>query len=194
MTSLIANLLQVALALVLSVQTNPALTKEQKLDALASASHAVQLAALALDPLQPIVVNNYGYADLGQNDLQNAELRDLDGQVIRLRAGGYSYPDGRQAKLMENLTSFGDLNRDNADDAVLIIKMNGGGRADKYLAAAVLNGNGVTRAGGSAELKDAVTIQSHHVEAAEFQIYYDRQDGGSIFRRFKLKGGALAEI
>ncbi len=97
------------------------------------AGNAVQIATQAMAPVGfPVVENNGRWPNM--NDLLNAPYRDASGKWVRL---------GSSVQLMQEDTSFGDLNHDGVDDAAVVVKKITPLGSANYFLVAMLNQGGI---------------------------------------------------
>ncbi len=133
-TTTIAALLQAAFLLLTGIQggkMNMAPAAAQQ--AVNIAGNAVQIATQAEAPIGFAVAQNDGIWP-NMRDLLNAPYRAADGAWVRL---------GNGVQLVQEDTSFGDLNHDGMDDAAVVVKKSMPGGTQGYFLAAMLNQGGI---------------------------------------------------
>jgi hypothetical protein len=132
MNSSILTLLQLATSLLLMAQrgTTPPATA-QKLVVLAEQS--IQISTQALAPIDfPVVPNNGPTPNIV--DVANAPYIGPNGKYT---------PMGSSVQIVEEDTSFGDLNGDAVDDAATVVKETAANGTVSYALAALLNQGGI---------------------------------------------------
>ncbi len=185
MSSLLA-LLQLAVSLLLSVQNNAALSENIKTQAVATASQAVGLVSqtLAAQQKETPSVNLWPTADW----LWSSFYLNLDGKRV---------PNGSGVTVMNDSISFGDMNHDNLDDAIVVTKNIAATNPQdvRYRLAVMLNQRGsflnITNYDiGTTE----PIIYSHEIEANVFTL--DAQIGNQPRKtyQYKLSGNTLVQI
>jgi len=201
MTATIVALLQLALAVLTSVRGVSALPAETRNQALQAVSQAVAVATVAMSTSPRLIVevlptsNDWPTVE----KLRAASYRTSDGNTVRLVDGIYSYPTsgsasdpGHFVRLMDSYTSFGDLNHDNFDDAVAILKTHTPDGAETYTLAAMVNrGGGVLSNVATVELGALANVTYHRVERAQYVIDLETAAGTRKTLKYHLAGNRL---
>lgn len=138
-----------------SSQASPAVLK----NVVTIGEQGIQLAAQA-GQVVPFDVpkNNSIYPNI--KDLAQAAYRDANGHWV---------PVGSSVMLLGEYTSFGDLNKDGIDDAVVVIKKTSP-LGQSYFLAAMLNQGGVMFDVAERPLGSTIAITTHKISAGEIDI------------------------
>jgi hypothetical protein len=165
MTSTIAILLQLAATLLTGAQNNPQVSLAAKQQVVAVAGQTIQLSTQAIAEVQGQI--NF---PVPQNSGIWPNIRELMAAPYIDARGGYTQL-GVAVHLDSATISFGDLNGDGYDDAMVIIKrLKADGSTESDLAA-MLNQGGImfniadTPLGNNIQLS---TIASHQIQNGEF--------------------------
>ncbi len=156
MISTVALLLQLAASLLTGAKNNPSP------QIVAVAAQTIQLSTQALAFAQgqinfPVPQNASIWPTVAE--LQVAPYVDARGGYVQLGAG---------VQLDSATVSFGDLNGDGYDDAMVIVKrMKANGSTESDLAA-MLNQGGIMFNIADTPLGDNVHVESHHIKNGEF--------------------------
>ncbi len=194
MTTILATLLQLTTALLLSAQ-NPNVPADLRTQAFALASQAFQLyqSAGQVQVTQvPVSLRHSPW--LNAQELVNAEYFDQAGNKFRLMDGNYTSAYS-SAEFQQQYISFGDLNHDNLDDAVVILRESLAAQPARYILAAVLNmDNGMTLNAANLDLGREIQIFDHRVQEGKFKI--DTQTDGQPrqTRQYELRNGKLVLV
>jgi hypothetical protein len=198
MTNIIA-LLQVVAALLVSLQNNPQASDAVKMQAITAANQAVALAgqAAAQTAQTPpssqsvqaqvtvVEATSTGSTNIwpNYNWLEQAQYIDLSGAKVLL--------GGTSVHLFGDYISFGDVNNDGLDDAVVIVQRSTDGINFSYAIAVMLNQRGWLTNVADLALPGAPTIYDHRVLNGKFQI--DMQVGSATRQvyYYKLVGSTL---
>jgi hypothetical protein len=117
--------------------------------------------------------------------LQRADypLEDIEGGVVPLDDGYFVQQAavGSASEIRVDLSdpvATGDYNNDGLSDALVTLRMSGGGTGTFYYVALVLNDDGVARPAATVFIGDRVVIQSLELAEDEIRVdYLDRCDG-----------------
>ncbi len=176
------SLLQATLALLLAVQ-NPGLPANVKQQALAAVSQSLKVyreASFKLpDSGLPVV-----YPWLSAKDLLGAEYKNDSGGTFRLKNGAYG-----NIRLEDQYISFGDLNKDSMDDAVVVMTETKNGSTRYYLAAVENFSNGYLFDVAHKELGKEVQIYDHRVQNGEFKIDLQADNQSRETRLYRIENG-----
>ncbi len=186
MQSLAFALLNVAASLLITLQNNSsrisAAVQEQVVRA---ASQAVQLGAQAMR-------GNSGFAEISHTNLwPNASQIQ---ESLYLDYAGRRVPLGTNVQLTLNAISFGDMNSDYVDDAIVFVKTISDKNEVMYKIAVMLNQGGILFNIASVDLGSSLAVYSHSIEAEEFTVDMKAGSGARETRHYKLVGNALAQI
>ncbi|OGZ53595.1 MAG: hypothetical protein A3B25_00635 [Candidatus Ryanbacteria bacterium RIFCSPLOWO2_01_FULL_48_26] len=182
MNTVVLQLLQVAATLLLAAQTHagelsPALTAQF----ISFASRAVQLGtqALAPQPVIPAISSKNIWPNI--SGLRNAFYINSEGVRVRL---------GNGIRLLEEYTSFGDMNGDGFDEA-LVVTSEG---TTSYALAAFLNQGGILFNVAAVPLPKNLVIYSHRIESGIFSIELRDEAGAKKKLLYKLLGNTLISV
>ncbi len=192
MNTLLATLLQLSLSLLSSAQ-NPSISVELRAQAIATASQAIALYQTARQGQVQIQVQAPAKKNIWLNitQLANAEYADLAGNRFRLENGSYAAASNK-AVLRQEFTSFGDLNKDLLDDAVVVLEVSAGTSPSEYMLAAVTNrGDGGVTDAANLDLGRTVQIFDHRVQNGQFKLDVQADGGSRETRLYKLQGDKL---
>lgn len=165
-------LLQATASLLAFVQS-PAVMPAFSQQAVHFGSQAVQIVTQAASPITFQVPQNDSIWP-NMKDLANAPYRDASGHWVRL---------GATAQIVQEYTSFGDLNHDGLDDAAVIVNRPSSSGTPNYFLAAMLNQGGILFNIADFPLGPNLNISSHSIT------------GGSILLNgapYELLGNAIA--
>ncbi len=183
MNTIVLQLLQATAALLLAAQTHqselsPALTAQL----ISAASHTVQLGTqmLAPQPSTPEVPSTNIWPNISR--LRNSFYLDSAGARVRT---------GNGIQLLEEYTSFGDLNLDGLDDAMVVVQNISAEGAASYVLAALLNQGGILFNIADYPLPKNLIIDSHRIESGVFNIELQDESGAKQKLRYKLLGNSL---
>ncbi|HVO29058.1 MAG TPA: hypothetical protein VMT81_03695 [Candidatus Paceibacterota bacterium] len=154
-TSTIAALLQVAAIFLGGLQGNPKATPAVLQPAVAIGSRAVQLAA------QAEAMPRISFA-IPPNDSAAPNIKDL-GHAAYLDAAGNYVPLGPTVALVQEDTSFGDLNGDGFDDAAAVVERADAGGGTDLALAAMLNQGGIMFDIADLPLVSGIQVVSHAI-------------------------------
>ncbi|MFA6354386.1 MAG: hypothetical protein WCX12_01725 [Candidatus Paceibacterota bacterium] len=184
MQNLIAELLKVSMSLLLAVQGNPQMPDKLVNQSLTSVSQAIQLSSqvLSYDERNHPVASKSIWPNFDQ--LLSASYLNRDGKRVALGDG---------VRLADSFLSFGDLNEDGLDDAVVVLKMDDGKGGIDYWLGAMLNKAGVLFNIVNKPIGKNVEIYSHHVESGQFTVDMKVDPSARKIYRFKLVGSEFRE-
>ncbi len=185
MQSLIAELLKVSMSLLLAVQGNPQMPDKLVNQFLASVSQAIQLSSQVLnyDEKNQQIASKSIWPNYEQ--LLSAFYLSRDGKRVHLNNGVW---------LAEDSLSFGDINEDGIDDAVVILKMDDEKGERNYWLGAMLNKAGVLFNIVNTPIGKNIEVYSHHVEFEQFTIDMKVDSAARKIYHFKLLGNEFKEI
>lgn len=147
------SLLQALAAMLAALHAQPSPSPAALQSAVNLANRSVEIVAQANAQIPFAVTANDGVWP-NMRDLQNAAYRDANGNWVRL---------GPSVALIQEDTSFGDLNGDGLDDAAVIVnKPDASGGAHYYLVA-MLNQGGVMFDVAERSLGSSVNITTHRI-------------------------------
>ncbi len=194
MNALLATLLQLSLSLLSSAQ-NPSASAELRAQAIATASQAITLYQTARQgqvQVQAQVPKKNIWLNITQ--LANAEYADLAGNRFQLANGSYAAA-ANKATLRQEFISFGDLNKDLLDDAVVMLEVSAGTSPAELMLAAVTNrGDGGVADAANLGLGRNVQIFDHRVQNGEFKLDIQADGGRRETRLYKLQGDKLVLV
>ena len=134
---------------------------------------------------------------------------DVEGQKIKIENGNsiMDVVPGSAEKLEttipDGMITIGDLNKDNKNDAALILVQSSGGTGLFYYLTSIVNDAGVIKNKGSVFIGDRILIENIIIEGGIVTLnYLDRKESDSmadepsvkIVKRFKIAGDSLEEI
>ncbi len=157
--ALALSLLQAASAMLLGAQ-HAALPPSTIQGIINTAENAVQLAAQEGVSIPFILTKNDSIWP-NAKDLHNAAYRDPQGNWVR---------PGSTVVLLDQYTSFGDLNHDGADDAAVIVNKPGADGTPHYFIAAMLNQGSVMFDIAELPLGENLNITDHRVTDGKIVI------------------------
>jgi hypothetical protein len=147
------SLLQALATLLMAIHAQPAPASATLLSAVGLTNRSLELVAQANAEIPFSVQANDGtWPNIG--DLQNAAYRDANGNWVRL---------GPSVVLVQEDTSFGDLNGDGLDDAAVVVNEPDASGAAHYFLVAMLNQGGVMFDAAELPLGNSVDITSHRI-------------------------------
>lgn len=184
MQSLIADLLRISMSLLLAVQNSPQTSDRLMNQALASVSQAVQLSSQVLnyDEKNHQTASKSIWPNYDQ--LLSASYLNRDGERVALGDGVW---------LVGDSLSFGDMNEDGLDDAVVVLKMDDRKGGSDYWLGVMLNKAGVLFNIVNKPIGKNVKIYSHHVESGRFTVDMKVDSSARKIYHFKLIGNELRE-
>jgi hypothetical protein len=176
MTSSLVALLQGALFLLSALQTNHQLSDATRAQILSTATQAVELASLeAGTPSTASIAPNL-------ERLQAAEYLDKNGIRTHL--------DGTML-LVSGYISFGDLDHDTNDDAIVLIKDAHTSPASYHLAV-MLNNHGSLFNVANLPLPNLKEIYTHQIQGGIFTLEYSTTDGVRKTVKYTFSSGLTA--
>ncbi|OGZ02511.1 MAG: hypothetical protein A2946_00700 [Candidatus Liptonbacteria bacterium RIFCSPLOWO2_01_FULL_53_13] len=184
MTASLIALLGLTASLLANIQANPALPPEVSSRAINTASQVLELALRMRMPEE--------FMASGANTLWPSYNQLISSRY--LTADGTRVIQGGDVKLLGQYTSFGDLNGDHMDDAVVVVlrAKSGEERADNF--AVMLNqGNGLFNA-SVLPLQKGYEIFSHRIENEQFDVDMKLPGKDRKIYHYKLVGTELVEF
>ncbi len=154
----IIALLQVAASLLVTLQQNPSLPYKTKLQGITFASQVIQLSLRTMGRVPPFPAH---YVQPSYHELLLSTYLDQNGNEV---------PLSKNLELLEEYISFGDLNRDNLDDAIVVLKETAGTGAGTFKLAALLNENGSLKNVATRSLGTGLQIFSHYAMYGQFTV------------------------
>lgn len=179
-------LLNIVVSLLLNIQNNSsrisAAVQEQ---AVRAASQAVQLGSQALKP-------NSGFAEISHTSIwpNSGQLQES----LYLNYYGRRVPLGTMVQFVGSAISFGDMNGDNIDDAIVFVKTVSDTNGVMYKIAMMLNQGGILFNITSVDLGNSLDVYSHSIEANEFIVDMQAGSGARETRYYKLVGNAIMRV
>ena len=186
MNTAITLLLQAATTILLSVGRNTALPISAREQAVNIAQHSIQLVtqAEAMPEINFTIPNNN---DIYPNatDLVQTAYRGLDGKWV---------PFGKNLSIVDNSISFGDINNDGIDDAVVLVKRTASNGNSDYALAFMLNQNNILFNITDVLLGSSVQIFNHRITNNEFSV--DLQIGNGLKKtyNYELLGNQAVQL
>lgn len=186
MTSALTTLLQLTASLLLAIQNNNQLPVAAREQAIAGAGRVIQLGTQALARV------DFPQSPSGNIWPNAMRLRDS----LYLDRSGRRVPIGKTVQLLDEYISFGDLNNDGLDDAVVLVRRFSANKKPKLAIAlsAMLNQGGILFNIADVDLGERVEVYDHRIEAGRFIV--DMKVDQKIRRvfRYGLLGNKLVEI
>jgi hypothetical protein len=181
MIATIALLLQLTVSLLTGAQHNDQMPLAVKQRIVAVAGQTIQLSTQALAKIDFPVPRN---ASIWPNysELNNAPYLDAAGNYVRL---------GQDVQLVGSSISFGDINNDGLDDAMVVVKKNEPNGSTGYFLAAMLNQGGILFNIADAPLGGAVQIYSHRIQNGELAMDATIGNQSRSTIRYALLGNQL---
>jgi len=130
-------------------------------------SHSVQIVAQVRAPIDFAVTPNSSIWP-NINDLVNAPYLDANGNYMRL--GSDAAGTASTVSLLEQYTSFGDINNDGVDDAAVIVNRPNAAGTPNYFLAAMLNQGGIMFNITDYPLGNTINITTHKVISGNIMI------------------------
>lgn len=201
MSASLLGILNITATLLLSVQNNPLVSTADAERVVSSASQTIQSVMWTLR--QPTNTDKVATSTWpSARAMRNADFFNEEETRIVLRDGKQQNADGSKPSgarsvslnILEQYSSFGDLNRDNLDDAVLIVKTVSQKAGTGYHLAVMLNHNGTFFNLGNEKLINPKTIFDHRIEEGLFTIDYENTNGIRAKRSYALLGNRLLPL
>lgn len=181
----LAALLNLTAALLTGVQNNTQTSPAAAQQAVAIANQTVQLSTQAMATI-PFAVPRKSGIWTNIDDVKSAPYLDFTNRYT---------PLGKAVSLIEEDTSFGDLNNDGFDDAAVVVQRTDANGATTIALAAVLNQSGSMFNIADLPLGKTVEIFSHHVISNGIIELDIQADGGSrAIRHYQLIGNQIVEL
>jgi hypothetical protein len=155
-TSTIAVLLQLVTSLLTGAQHSAVMTPSSTQATVAIASRAVQLSA------QAEAIPKIGFA-IPANDSNAPSMKDLMQAAYIDPTGAYVPAVGSDVGVVQEDTSFGDLNADGYDDAVTVVQRTDEAGNTTFVLATMLNQGGVMFNIDDVPLGSTVKVFSHNI-------------------------------
>ncbi len=185
MNASISALLQITAAFLMGVQHSPTLTPALTASIISSASRVIQVSTQALAP-QPAI--------------PETPSTNIWPDITRLRSSLYLNSNekrvvlGNGVSLLDEYTSFGDLNGDGLDEAVAVVIRTSPSGASSYALAAFVNQNGILFNIADVPFENNALISSHRIDSGIFEIKFKNKGGEEKTLRYKLLGNELVTI
>ena len=179
MNTAIATLLYLAASLLGNIQ--PDSSMESRQEAILFANRAIHVANIAIQK------------DRGEEVFDGAKIptsNKLSDALYRNDDGGLS-PLGSRLQLLQQYTSFGDLNADNFDDAVVVVKAIPASGTPTYHLAAMANYNGELVNVANASLENFITIHNHRIDYGYLSLDLEANEQPRRTIRYKLNENKL---
>ena len=179
-------LLQLAASLLITVQkapsnASPMLTEQ----VIAFASRAVQISTQELASSPP------GYVPIPNNGIWPSAL-DLDRSLYLDSSGSY-VSLGESMQAFDSYASFGDLNGDGVDDAVVVVKKTPADGVPSFALAFLLNQGGILFNIADAPLLNISDVESHAILDGQFSLGV-KTNPGSKMLHYKLLGNEVVRF
>ncbi|RJP45945.1 hypothetical protein C4587_00110 [Candidatus Parcubacteria bacterium] len=189
MESLIAGLLQATFVFLSAVQANPSLSDGALDRAVNHGSQVVQFSTWVLETDPPAMRTVPVSTVPRVSGLLSANYLISDGKRTRLGLGS-----GENLRLEQEYVSFGDLNRDNVDDAMVVLRGAKPGGGASYRLAAMLNFGGELFNITMLDLGEELEIFSHEINYGKYAA--EMRVGSGERRRYdyKLVGRELMRL
>lgn len=153
MNTVVASLLQITAAFLMGVQHNPQATLTTQEQAVLTASHVVQLSEQAIADIPfNVPQNDSNWPNI--HDVDNAPYLNSQGNFVQL---------GQGVDLISSNISFGDINGDGVDDAVVLVRQYSPVGTPSYALAALINQGGILFNIADAPLGSTTTIYDHQI-------------------------------
>ncbi len=186
MNSIIGTLLQLTTSLLFAAKSNSSLPLAVREQMVRFAERSIQLSAQALAEVPA------GFVEI-KNDGIWPNIKDL-GQSLYLSVQGKYVPLGQGVRLIESYTSFGDMNNDGLDDAVVVVKRTSLNGTQEYALAAMLNQGGVLFNIDDLSLGSSATIGSHHVVNGKLMLGTPGTNAAETTSLYELFGDRLLPL
>lgn len=186
MTALLISLLQLTAALLTNAAHNPSITPEEQVRVISTAGMAIQFA-----------VEASGSQSVPGGD---GNIWPNYSQLLRARyltAGGSRVPLGGEVKLDNGTISFGDINGDGLDDAIVVVVRSLPGSSEYQPAFAVMlnqGGGNLFNIGDFPLPKGYILFDDHHIENRQFNADMKLPDATRRMYHYTLVGMELLEI
>jgi len=186
MNTAVALLLQAATSLLMGIGQNVNLPYVIREQAVVAAGHAVQIAT------QAEAMPSIGFS-VPQDTSIWPTVGDLAQAPYRAADGGWA-PLGASVQLVLPSISFGDINSDCLDDAVVVVKQATDDGSSRYALAAMLNQNNILFNIADVPLGSAVEVYSHNIQNNQIAIDMKIGDAAEQVYHYELLGNQLTAL
>ncbi len=134
---------------------------------------------------------------------------EIQGEKVNVKDGNASSPivpgsaENLETTVPNELIAIGDLNKDNKNDAVVILAQSSGGSGLFYYLTSIVNDAGVVKNSNSVFIGDRILIENINISNGEIVVnYLDRNEDDSmaddphvkVKKNYKFLNGELTEI